>query len=159
MSIQSLWKKIASSLFQRRTSWARFYFTFALAAIVTGCSCLASQQVSQTIFAAIERTLRFSGQAFSKRCGWTASHSRGAIAESYAGRIRVLRTSAGGDKVSHNEIFASGLKLPFGIAFYPGGNDPYGSTCRTIFSLIEMLVCSANVRFRSWPRMANNGEM
>ena len=46
------------------------------------------------------------------------------IAESSAGRIRVLRPSDGGDEVSGNEIFASGLKLPFGIAFYPSGNDP-----------------------------------
>ena len=46
------------------------------------------------------------------------------IAESWAGRIRVLRASGGGDEVSRNEIFASGLKLPFGIAFYPSGNDP-----------------------------------
>ena len=46
------------------------------------------------------------------------------IAESRAGRVRVLRPSGSGDEVSRNEIFASGLKLPFGIAFYPSGNDP-----------------------------------
>ena len=46
------------------------------------------------------------------------------IAESEAGRIRVLRPSDGGDEVSRNEIFASGLRLPFGMAFYPNGNDP-----------------------------------
>ena len=46
------------------------------------------------------------------------------IAESSAGRIRVLRRSDGGDEASRNEIFASGLKLPFGIAFYPNGDDP-----------------------------------
>src|SRR5262249_33868494 len=46
------------------------------------------------------------------------------IAESAAGRIRVLRPSEGGDKVSRNEVFASGLKDHFGIAFYPKGNDP-----------------------------------
>jgi glucose/arabinose dehydrogenase len=46
------------------------------------------------------------------------------IAESWAGRIRVLRSSGGGDEVSRDEIFASGLNLPFGIAFYPSGNDP-----------------------------------
>ena len=46
------------------------------------------------------------------------------IAESWAGRIRVLRPSGGGDEARHNEIFASGLKLPFGIAFYPSGNEP-----------------------------------
>ena len=46
------------------------------------------------------------------------------VAESSAGRIRVLRPSDDGGAVSRNTIFASGLKLPFGIAFYPRGNDP-----------------------------------
>jgi glucose/arabinose dehydrogenase len=46
------------------------------------------------------------------------------IAESGAGRIRVLRPSDGGDEVLRNSIFASGLRLPFGIAFYPNGNEP-----------------------------------
>jgi glucose/arabinose dehydrogenase len=46
------------------------------------------------------------------------------IAESFAGRIRVLRPTESGDAVLHNSIYASGLRLPFGIAFYPSGNDP-----------------------------------
>jgi len=46
------------------------------------------------------------------------------IAESGAGQIRVLRLSDAGDEVIANEIFASGLRLPFGIAFYPNGDDP-----------------------------------
>jgi glucose/arabinose dehydrogenase len=46
------------------------------------------------------------------------------VAESGAGRIRVLRPADGGDEASRNEIFVSGLKLPFGIAFYPRGNNP-----------------------------------
>ena len=46
------------------------------------------------------------------------------VAESAAGRIRVLRPADSGDQVSDNEIFVSGLKLPFGIAFYPMGSDP-----------------------------------
>lgn len=46
------------------------------------------------------------------------------IAESWAGRVRMLRLSEGGDGVSHNEVFATGLKLPFGLAFFPSGNDP-----------------------------------
>jgi glucose/arabinose dehydrogenase len=46
------------------------------------------------------------------------------IAESGAGQIRVLRLSDAGDEVTANEIFASGLRLPFGIAFYPTVNDP-----------------------------------
>lgn len=46
------------------------------------------------------------------------------IAESSAGRIRVLRPTADGDGVSRDEVFASGLDLPFGVAFYPNGNNP-----------------------------------
>ena len=46
------------------------------------------------------------------------------IAESEPGRIRVLRAAAGAAKPSSNDIFASGLDQPFGIAFYPSGSDP-----------------------------------
>jgi glucose/arabinose dehydrogenase len=46
------------------------------------------------------------------------------VAETYRGRIRVLRASDGGEKPSLNEIYASGLNAPFGIAFFPSGNDP-----------------------------------
>ena len=46
------------------------------------------------------------------------------IAETSAGCIRVLRRSDGGAEITRNEIFASRLTLPFGIAFYPNGDDP-----------------------------------
>ena len=46
------------------------------------------------------------------------------VAESEPGRIRVLRATDGADKPSSNEVFASGLNAPFGIAFYPPGPDP-----------------------------------
>jgi glucose/arabinose dehydrogenase len=46
------------------------------------------------------------------------------IAESGAGRVRVLRPSDRGGEVTLNEIFASGLNLPFGIAFFPNGDSP-----------------------------------
>lgn len=46
------------------------------------------------------------------------------IAESGAGRVRVLRPSDSGGEVSRNEIFASGLSYPFGIAFFPNGDNP-----------------------------------
>src|ERR1700675_1554438 len=41
------------------------------------------------------------------------------VAETGAGRIRVLRAADGASKPSGNEIYASGLSRPFGIAFYP----------------------------------------
>jgi glucose/arabinose dehydrogenase len=46
------------------------------------------------------------------------------IAETGPGRIRVLRAADGEAKPSANEVYASGLNGPFGIAFYPSGNDP-----------------------------------
>jgi glucose/arabinose dehydrogenase len=44
------------------------------------------------------------------------------VAESYAGRVRVLRGAAG--KAETSEVFAADLHQPFGIAFYPPGPDP-----------------------------------
>lgn len=44
------------------------------------------------------------------------------VAESDAGRIRVLRGNGG--ESAQSSIFASGLNYPFGIAFYPAGPDP-----------------------------------
>jgi glucose/arabinose dehydrogenase len=46
------------------------------------------------------------------------------VAETRAGRIRVLRAADGSSKPSATEIYASGLSQPFGIAFFPSGNDP-----------------------------------
>jgi hypothetical protein len=46
------------------------------------------------------------------------------IAETGRGRIRVMRTADGGDAPAENQIFAEGLHQPFGIAFYPLGNNP-----------------------------------
>jgi hypothetical protein len=46
------------------------------------------------------------------------------VAETRAGRIRVLRAADGTTKPGTNEIFASGLHGPFGIAFFPDGSDP-----------------------------------
>jgi glucose/arabinose dehydrogenase len=47
------------------------------------------------------------------------------VAESGAGRIRVLRPSEDGSTVEKMEVFASGLKRPFGISFYPDGPEPH----------------------------------
>jgi glucose/arabinose dehydrogenase len=44
------------------------------------------------------------------------------VAESYAGRVRVLR---GEPSPRENKVFASGLDKPFGIAFFPPGPSPH----------------------------------
>ena len=46
------------------------------------------------------------------------------LAETGARRIRVLRAADGADAPSENQIFAAGLDQPFGIAFYPAGDNP-----------------------------------
>jgi glucose/arabinose dehydrogenase len=46
------------------------------------------------------------------------------VAESRAGRVRVLRAADGAGKAKVNEVFADGLNRPFGIAFYPLGPNP-----------------------------------
>jgi glucose/arabinose dehydrogenase len=46
------------------------------------------------------------------------------VAEHRANRIRVLRGRNAEGKAETSQIFASGLNLPFGIAFYPRGPNP-----------------------------------
>jgi glucose/arabinose dehydrogenase len=46
------------------------------------------------------------------------------VAETHAGRVRVLRARAQATSASQTEVYASGLDGPFGIAFYPLGPHP-----------------------------------
>jgi glucose/arabinose dehydrogenase len=46
------------------------------------------------------------------------------VAETRAGRIRVLRAADGASKPTTNEVYAAGLDRPFGIAFFPNGDNP-----------------------------------
>lgn len=46
------------------------------------------------------------------------------VADTMFNVVRVLRIPPGGAKPARDEVFASGLKQPFGIAFYPLGSDP-----------------------------------
>jgi glucose/arabinose dehydrogenase/cytochrome c2 len=46
------------------------------------------------------------------------------IAETRQNRLRVLRAADGAEAPSENEIFTAGLDQPFGIAFYPAGENP-----------------------------------
>lgn len=46
------------------------------------------------------------------------------VAESYKNRVRVLRDTDGDGKADKSEVFSSDLNKPFGIAFYPPGDNP-----------------------------------
>jgi glucose/arabinose dehydrogenase len=47
------------------------------------------------------------------------------VAETGAGRVRVLRPDGSGATVEKSETFAAGLRGPFGIAFYPADNPAW----------------------------------
>ena len=47
------------------------------------------------------------------------------VVETRAGRVRVMCASDGASKPSVNEVFASGLDQPFGIAFFPAANPQW----------------------------------
>jgi glucose/arabinose dehydrogenase len=59
------------------------------------------------------------------------------IAETMTGRIRVLRLSEDGSKPVKNEIFASGLNGPFGMAFFPSGGKPQWVYIANIDSVVR----------------------
>src|SRR5271165_2467705 len=46
------------------------------------------------------------------------------VAESEAGRIRLLRAPPGADAAVQSTEFATGLRLPYGLAFWPPGPQP-----------------------------------
>ena len=46
------------------------------------------------------------------------------VAESGAGLVRVLRPSDDGGPPARKAVFAEGLERPFGVAFYPSGDNP-----------------------------------
>ncbi len=55
----------------------------------------------------------------------TAANGDVFVAETRAGRIRVLRLSDDGSRLVRNEIYASGLAHPFGIAFFPADHPQW----------------------------------
>ena len=59
------------------------------------------------------------------------------VAETSAGRIRVMRAADGATRPERNDVFASGLELPFGIAFYPPGATPSWVYVATLNSVLR----------------------
>ncbi len=46
------------------------------------------------------------------------------VAETGAGRVRVFHPTKAGGAPAQGEVFAEGLQRPYGIAFYPSGQNP-----------------------------------
>jgi glucose/arabinose dehydrogenase len=70
------------------------------------------------------------------------------IAETAAGRIRVLRAADGAEAPSENRVFADKLDGPFGIAFYPPGNDPQWLYVANNNSIVRFAYRSGDLRAR-----------
>jgi hypothetical protein len=59
------------------------------------------------------------------------------LAETGAGRIRVLRAADGAEAPLENSVFADHLHGPFGIAFYPVGAQPQWVYVATLNSIVR----------------------
>ncbi|WOH78335.1 sorbosone dehydrogenase family protein [Bradyrhizobium sp. BEA-2-5] len=46
------------------------------------------------------------------------------VMETGSGRIRILRSAEGATRPATNDVYATGLRQPFGIAFFPNGGNP-----------------------------------
>jgi glucose/arabinose dehydrogenase len=73
------------------------------------------------------------------------------VAESNAGRIRVLRPSADGTSASQTEIFATGLKRPFGISFYPKSGEPEWVYVANTDSVVRFPYRAGDLKTRGGP--------
>ena len=74
------------------------------------------------------------------------------VAESAAGRVRVLRPSPDGAKADAVEIFASGLSRPFGINFYPPGPNPQWVYVANTDSVVRFAYRSGDLKARDKPQ-------
>jgi hypothetical protein len=73
------------------------------------------------------------------------------VAETRAGRIRVLRAADGAAKPSANEVFASSLRGPFGIAFFPRDDNPQFVYVANTDSVVRFAYHSGDLRASAAP--------
>jgi glucose/arabinose dehydrogenase len=70
------------------------------------------------------------------------------IAETGAGRVRVLRLAEGADVPSENAVFADRLLGPFGIAFYPLNGEPRWVYVANLNSVVRFPYRSGDLQAR-----------
>lgn len=73
------------------------------------------------------------------------------VAETTAGRIHVLRAADGASQPDQDRVFARGLDGPFGIAFYPRGNDPRWVYVANNNSVVRFAYRSGDLEARAAP--------
>ena len=79
------------------------------------------------------------------------------VAETHAGRVRVLRAPDGSSKPSANEIFASGFNQPFGIAFFPSGDNPQWVYIANTDSVVRVPYAAGDLKASGKPEIVVAG--
>jgi len=74
------------------------------------------------------------------------------VAESEPGQIRVLRGVAADGKAQTVEVFATGLTQPFGIAFYPPGDNPQYVYVANTGSVVRFPYRNGDLKARGAPQ-------
>jgi glucose/arabinose dehydrogenase/cytochrome c2 len=75
------------------------------------------------------------------------------IAETGRNRVRVLRTADGADAPTENEVFAEGLRGPFGISFYPPGDKPQWIYVANNNSVVRFSYQTGDLKARGEPEV------
>lgn len=75
------------------------------------------------------------------------------IAETRAGKIRVLRAADGASKADEDQVYASSLNRPFGIAFFPSGNNPQWIYVANTDSIVRFPYRSGDLRAAARPEI------
>jgi glucose/arabinose dehydrogenase len=75
------------------------------------------------------------------------------VAETRSGSIRVLRRTDGNAKPSVNAIYASGLHQPFGIAFFPNGDNPQWVYVANTDSVVRFPYASGDIKAAQKPEI------
>ena len=73
------------------------------------------------------------------------------VAESFPGRIKVLRNADGDGVAELSEIFARGLSLPFGIAFFPSGQSATHVYIGNTDSVVRFAYSAGDLKARGKP--------
>lgn len=95
----------------------------------------------------------FASQLDGPRVITTAPNGDVFVAESESHRIRVLRDTDGDGRADVNELFSDELRQPFGIAFYPTGENPEYVYVANTGSVVRFAYRSGDLQARDKPEM------
>jgi glucose/arabinose dehydrogenase len=79
------------------------------------------------------------------------------VAESAAGRITVFRPVDGAAKPAFSSIYADKLGYPYGIAFYPAGNNPVWIYIAESDRIVRFPYRNGDIRTNHYPEMVLGG--